>query len=177
MKPVLLTISAVLMIIGLTAAAAAAQSPAKTDPPKPPAELTLNDCLTLLPGLNGLDGRTYVVNAGKATEQAVTLPYEFGNSRLRLDIARNIAQLVAVQRDADQVRQKIFMEVGKGAPEIKPGSPESVEYDRQLRELTARPCGVTLARIKAKDLKLDKNEIPGSVIGALDKILDRATED
>lgn len=179
----------ILFMAGITPAIATAQTkgdlkssagstaPQTRPDPAPAADagekMTVNDCLIILSGLNGLDGRQVVTNAGKSNEQVATIPFEFGSSKLRLDIARNLSALSAIQRDGDQVRQKIFAEVSKGATEIKPGTAQAAEYDRQMRELTTRPCTVDLARIKASDLKLDRNDIPGSILAALDRILDK----
>jgi hypothetical protein len=173
----------ILFMAGL-APAVAAQAPVKTDPADAinPAKLTINDCLLILSALNALDSHQVVLNSGKAGEQLVTVPYEFAKGGLRLDIAHNIAVLVGVQRESQAAQQKIFYEVlkavpetkpGEAAMEIKPGTPQSVEYDRQLRELTAKPCGAPLTRINAEDLNLTKNQIPVGVLSNLDKILDR----
>lgn len=138
-----------------------------------PAPITINDCLTILSGLNSLDGRMVVVNAGKPSEQVINQAYEFNNGALRGDIADNIAALTIVQRTAQEAQGKITLDIAKGDPEIKPGTPKALEYDRQLRELVARPCGIPLKRVKTSDLKLDRNEIPASVLAAIDKIRDK----
>lgn len=138
----------------------------------PPSTLTVNDCLVILQGLNGLDLHQVVVNQGKPNEQVAMIPFEFGSARLRLTIGHNLAELGAVQRDAQAAQQKIQAEIGKGG-EIKPGTPANLELDRQVRDLLTQPCRASIDHIQGADLKLDKNEIPGSVLGALDKILDR----
>lgn len=153
-------------------AAAAAEAPVKPTPGLPDTGLTVNECLTILSGLNALDGRQVVVSAGKPDEKVINLSYDFGNAKLRMDIAHDMAVLGAIQRDSQTAQQGIFLEVGKGA-DIKPGTPEYANYDKQLKDLVDRPCHAALARIKAADLKLDRNDIPGSVLAAIDKILDK----
>jgi len=145
-------------------------SPAASGTPE--AGLSINDCLIILQGLNGLDLHQVVLNQGKPNEQIANLPYEFGSARLRLDIGRNIAELGAVQRAAQATQEKITAEIGKGE-EIKPGSKEATERDNQIRELLNQPCRAHLEHIKAEQLRLEKNEIPSSILAALDKILDR----
>jgi hypothetical protein len=169
--------------------AVAAQAPVKQDPAEAlnPAKTTLFDCLTILVGLNEIDGkRQIIVNAGKPNEQVVETVYEFGNGRLRQDIARNISLLSIVQRDQQQAAQKVLMEISGGKGELRP-PPDSasaddkaeylrrtVEYDRQMKELTSRACPIDgLTRIKASELKLDKNEIRAGALAAIDKILDK----
>lgn len=157
MKPVATTIA---LLIATTAPAWSADA------------LKLSECLAIMQGLNALDGHPVVIASGKPNEQVINQPYEFGNAALRLDIAKNLSALGAVQRDAQSAQQKITAEISKGG-EIKPGSTENLALDRQLRELLDHPCDVELKRIKAADLKLDRNEIPGSVLAAIDPILDR----
>jgi hypothetical protein len=153
-----------ILFTGLTCGAIAAEAPA-----------TVLDCLTILQGLNEIDGKhPVIVNQGKPEEKVLDLPYEFGNGRLRGDIAHNIAVLTIVQRANGDAQQKIFADVAKGADKILPGTPEGTEYDRQMRQLTSAPCAIDgLTRIKASELKLDKNEIRAGALAAIDKIFDR----
>lgn len=168
------------LIIGLTIMLGVSIFPvyaqSKNAPAATPLPDTMNvaDCLGILAGLNTIDsGRQVIINAGKPNEAVVSQPYEFGNAKLRLDIAHNISLLAAIQRDAQTTQQKIFAEVSKGSPEIKPGSAEAMDYDKQLKELTSRPCNVSLAKIKDADLKLDKNEIPSSALALIDRIREK----
>ena len=139
----------------------------------PPAEFTMNDCVTILGGLRGLDGFQIVLNAGKPNESAVPQSYKFGNATLRSDIGQDIARLTDIPNQVEKSRQQIFSEIAKGAADIKPNTAEMTEYSKQLVALGESPCRVTLIRIKAADLKLDVNEIPGTTIAALDKVLDK----
>lgn len=134
-----------------------------------PAKMTIADCQAVLVGLNGLDGRAEMTKDGAA----VTVPYQFGNGALRLAIQQNIAALNGVQQAFVKVQQDLFREIAGSATEIKPNTLEFAKYQKAVMDAQASPCDVTLVRIKASDLKLDKNEIPGSVLGALDRILDR----
>lgn len=151
---------AILMVVIAFSAGAKAQEPEK---------LTILQCEIVLGGLQGLDGRTEMTKDGRA----VTVPYQFGSARLRLAIQQNIARLNIRHQDFLKVQQDMFREVAGDAVEIKPNSPEMVRYQKMVLDAQQAPCNVELQRIKADDLKLDKNEIPGSVLGALDKILDR----
>lgn len=166
-----------LTILIATTAAAAQQAPVKQDPAEAinPDRTTVLDCLLILGGLNEIDGkRQIVVNAGTANEKVIEAPYEFASGKLRLDLARNISILGAVQRRVEEARQKLFAEVAKGDVEIKPGTEKGAEYDRKVRQISEQPCPITeLVRIKAADLKLDKNEIRSGALAAIEKILDR----
>lgn len=131
--------------------------------------LTILDCQNILGGLTALDGHTEL----SKDNAPVTVSYQFGSARFRLALQQNIAALNAMQQDFTKSMQGVFKEIAGEAAEIKPGTPEMARYTRQMNDAQALPCAANLTRIKADDLKLDKNEIPGSVLGALDKILDR----
>lgn len=160
----------------LATTAVAQQAPVKQDPAAAisPEKTTVLDCLLILGGLNEIDGkRQVVVGAGTPTEKIVEVPYEFASGKLRLDLARNIAILSAVQRGVDAARQKVFYEIARGDPEIKPNTEKAVEYDKKLRQIGEQPCPIgELVRIRASDLKLDKNEIKSGALAAIEKILD-----
>jgi hypothetical protein len=132
-------------------------------------KLTILDCQTLQAGLTSLDGHQELTRGG----ESVSLAYQFGSAALRLTIQQNLAALAVPLGAFDKARQAIFKEIAGDAPEIKPNTPEATKYTAQVQAAQQRPCDVDLQRIKATDLKLDKNEIPGSVLAALDKILDR----
>jgi hypothetical protein len=53
--------------------------------------------------------------------------------------------------------------------------PESADYQKQYLDLMAQPASGTqdLGRIKTSELKLDRNEIPVTVLAALAPILDQ----
>lgn len=131
--------------------------------------LTVNDCLTVNSGLIALDGYQTL----DANKQRITLPYDFGNVALRRIIQRNIAAIAAVQQDQLQLQKDIFKEVAKGSTKIEPDTPKYEEYTRQVEKSLKLPCTAKLEHININDLKLDKNEIPGTVLVALDKILDK----
>lgn len=173
----LLIILAALLVPTLTAAAQAPNNKmgnnsgiiaqGLTQSPIPPQgeALTLNECVTIMRGLKGLDA------------------YKYGNGALRGALGENQAELGRVADQIEQTRQKIFAEIAKDAKEIPPTitdenkkehqNPDFAEYSKQLVALGASPCRATLTRIKRSDLKLDTNEIPGGILADIDKILDK----
>lgn len=157
----------VFIVVLLFAQSVVAAEPAKET--KAESKLTIADCQTILAGLKGLDGRQEITKDGSA----VTTPYQFGNAKLRLALQQNIARLNDLQQDFVKVQQDLFREVAGDASEIKPNTAEMVRYQKLILDALQAPCNIELQRIKAEDLKLDKNEIQGSVLSALDKILDK----
>lgn len=163
---VAIVLAALAIIFGTLAAGAEEKKP-----------LTVAEALSLLQALRNLDGRIVVVKNG-ANESTVTLPWEFGSGTLRLRIARNVSALAGVERSLEEARQKIVAEILQKMPSkdatasIAPGSPEFAAFSRQVSEALAAPAPVDLARIKASELRLDKNEIPVTALSALAPILD-----
>lgn len=152
---------------------AAAQAPVKQDPPQAGAidGLTIAECLGILAGLNALDGRRVIVGAGKPSESAETVSYKF-SGRVRDTISHNIFVLSQVQQEAQSANRRAQLEIGAGEP-IKPGSKENVLFDQRMAEYTARPCKVEVDHFRDADLKLDENDIQGSVLALLWKIRDK----
>ncbi len=161
----------VLFMAGLPAMAA--EAPIKQDPPQPGAELglTITECLGIMAGLNALDGRRVIVGAGKPTESAETVSYKFPG-KVRDAISHDLFMLTQVQQEAQAANRRTQLEIGKGET-IKPGSREALEFDQRMAEYTARPCKIELDHLRDTDLKLDENDIPGSVLALIWKIRDK----
>ena len=133
--------------------------------------LTVRDSLALATALRALDGRAIVVKDG-----TVMQPWEFGSGSLRLRIAIDLGIVARVEQATEAARTLIIREIleRKGLAEIKMGTPEFDEFTRQYTDILELPASGTdgLQRIKASELKLDRNEIPASVIAALKPVLD-----
>lgn len=157
------------------AGAHAQQAPVQQDPvaamTAPKDKMTIQECLSVLAGLQALDGRRVIVSAGKPTEGAETISYKF-SGKLRDTISHNIYQLSQVQQEGQAANRRILNEVGKGNP-VAPGSKEAIELDSRLSDYMARPCKADLEHIRDADLRLDENDIPGSVLALIYKIRDK----
>jgi len=139
-------------------------------------KLTVAQALSLLAALQNLDGhQTVVKNNGQDT--ILMQPWDFGSGLLRLKISNDISIVAAVQKAQDDARQAIIKEILKDKPpgaKIEVGTPEMAEFTQQYGEVLDGPAKGSddLSRIKASELKLDKNEIPVTVLSALQPILD-----
>jgi hypothetical protein len=168
-------IAAAAAAVIVTVSAAAAQDAATKKPP-----LTNADALSMLQALRNLDGRTVVVNQPGGNKTSVMMPWDFGSGTLRLRIARNVTALAAVEKSIEDARVAIVREILKkeaagadGAQQtINPGTPAYETFSRQIAEMLSQPAAVDLSRIRASELKLDKNEIPITALSALGPILD-----
>lgn len=138
--------------------------------------LTVGDALNMLLALRNLDGRAVVVK-----ENVVITPWDFASGTLRLRIARNIMALTEIEKTANDARESIIREIlrrmpagadGKPQNEIPAVSAEAEEFRKQYAAVLAEPTAVTLSRIRASELRLDKNEIPTSTLAVLSPILD-----
>lgn len=170
----------ILSIAALAAAPAIAQqAPVKPDPAPAtnPDKLTIRECLGVLAGLNALDGQRVIVARGKPTESVENVSYKFGTNtdragKVRDAISHNIFMLGQVQQEAQSANRREQRAIGKGE-EIKPGSKENVEFDGRMAEYTERPCNVDLDHIPVADLRLGENDIPGSILALLWRMIDR----
>lgn len=142
--------------------------------------LTLAQPLSV--ALRNLDGHMIVVKQN-GQDATIMTPWEFGSGSLRLRIANDLTILDAALKTAEDTRIAIVKELLKKASdrtgatvtEIKPDMPENAEFQKQFADLMAQPANGTqdLGRIKTSELRLDKNEIPVTVLSALAPILDQ----
>jgi hypothetical protein len=150
--------------------------------PPPPGKITIAQANPMATALRNLDGHMIVIKQNGA-DTAIMAPWEFGSGSLRLRIANDLTLLDAVLKVAEEARGTIVKELlkkasdrtGETLTELKAGTPENDEFQKQFAELLAQPAPGTqdLARIKASELKLDRNEIPVTVLSALAPILDQ----
>lgn len=143
--------------------------------------LTNAKALNLLVSLRGLEGRIVIIKQNGVDTQ-VQQPWDFGSAVLRLRIKRNIQALEPVEKAIKETRETMVSEAlaqmaeknGHKPTAIEPGTPEFAAFLKQLEELLERPVDgvVDLSRIRASELKLDRNEIGASVLTGLDPILD-----
>jgi len=143
-----------------------------------PQTITIEQGLKILGALRSIDVHPVIVKQSDGKESVQMMPWEYGSPKLRLTIANDITILEAAEKSYNLARLAIVKEVLKDKPagtQIVDGTPEGVEFTRQYSELIAQPApgGADLAHIKASDLKLDKNEIPSTVLSGLGPILDQ----
>lgn len=139
-------------------------------------KLNVAQALSLLSALRNLDGHQVII---KQNGQDVTVmqPWDFGSGLLRLKIANDITILAAVEKAADDARQATIKELMKDKPagySIQTDQSALEEFGRQYAEILNQPAKGSddLARIKASELKLEKNEIPVTALSALQPILE-----
>ena len=169
MKRLFAIVAAVAVVIAPCARAEDAQKP----------KITVAQALSLLAALRNLDGHVVAIKQG-ASDATVMIPWDFGSGLLRLKIANDISILSLNEKSAEDARQGVIKEIVKGLPEdkraagIQAGTPEFSVFQAQYGEALNAPAQGTqdLARIKASELKLDKNEIGGTTISGLMPILD-----
>jgi hypothetical protein len=144
-------------------------------------KITLAQAMPLSTALQNLDGHMIVIKQN-GQDAAIMTPWEFGSGSLRLRIANDLTIVNAALKTAEETRQAVIKELlkkasdrtGSAVTEIKPDMPESADYQKQYLDLMAQPASGTqdLGRIKASELRLDKNEIPVTVLSALKPIMD-----
>lgn len=133
-----------------------------------PPTITVRKALEVLSGLRALDGRQVIVK-----DSVVMQPWDFKNGALRLVIASDITTLTQLEQTTDKARIQILLELRRnaGQQKLEPGTPEFEEFSRQYEDMLAKAWDGKLEKIDAKSLNLDINEIPASVLSALQPIL------
>lgn len=140
-------------------------------------KITVSDAVSMAAGLRNMDGHVTVIKQN-GQDTTVMTPWEFGSGTLRLRIANDLAIVAQSEKLVETTRAAIVSELTKGvaadAAKIIPGTPEFESFQKQMKQVLDQPAPGTqdLARIKASELKLDKNEIPVTVLFALAPILD-----
>ena len=176
-----LTIATAAMLFLNRADAAEAKKPVaktvETVAPAPKIKLTIGQALNILTAIKGLDGRTIIVKQN-GQDAAIMQPWDFASGSLRLRILKNASALEPNVKLDEEARRKIVTEILAGMPEgttdIKAGTPEYDRFFKQREQVLNEPAVGTenLYPIKVSELRLDRNEIPISVLSALEPILE-----
>jgi hypothetical protein len=93
-----------------------------------------------------------------------------------LAIARNIRRLKDVSEDIERIRQELIREHGVGKSDEKgnriPDPPEKIRaFNDAYQQVLDAEEEIVLSRIKVKELKLEANNIPVTVLAELDWLL------
>lgn len=172
-----MNLNSIKRFILIAVAAAIVATGARAQDKQPREKITVAQALSILVALRNLDGHIVIVKQG-GVDNTVMVPWDFGSGMLRLKIANNMTILSLSEKAANDARQSIVKEVLKtmpaGARTIEPNTAEMDEFTRQYNEVLAGPAPGTqdLSRIKASELRLDKNDIPVTALSALTPILD-----
>lgn len=140
--------------------------------PQPKTGLTIRQALGIIAATQSLDGHM-VLAKQDGRDVAIMQPWEFGSGALRLRIMRNLSALKPNVAAAADIRAKF----AASAAGLKPESPEYADLAAAAeRALDAPALGAEqVRRLKVSELRLDRNEIPISVLAALEPILDDDT--
>ena len=145
--------------------------------------LTVEQCIDILGGLNSLNCVGQQLNEKCSASDAKQ--YKLGPARLTIGL--NISALSPV-KTAAQNAQTGFMRELPPLPSAEPNKPNAAERDdaaaalnkkmiANWQKIIQKPCNVTLAHLKASELKIgdgpDENAIPPAVLGAIWPIIDQ----
>lgn len=137
--------------------------------------LKTRHAIELYSALNALDGYFKPVKDGDRECGKINVPYKFSGS-LRRIIFRNIAKLKIEIEAYNAASQAMFKEVAGERDSLDEKNPEEAKllavYRSRVNVLADEEISVDLQRITEDALALDDNAIPGSVLAALDPIID-----
>lgn len=145
-------------------------APAQSPPPT--TTLTVRQAVAIITATQSLDGRM-VLARQDGRDVAIMQPWAFEGA-LRMRLVGNLAALQPNLATAEQVRAKF----SAAAAGLKPDSPEYRELAAEAdRALDAPALGAAqVRRVKVSELRLDRNDIPISVLAALAPLLDDDTQ-
>ncbi len=126
----------------------------------------LND---LYAAFAALDGQTHVLKDEAAkTEKAVLVPYKFGG-KTRYTIGKNLAILKRHNEAFVKARDGLILELSEGSGTIDDANTALIgRLNKELQDLMSQEeDGSNLFLLSEKDLNLDENPIPGSVLAIL----------
>jgi hypothetical protein len=160
--------AAALCCIIPTLAFAEVATPAPSAPDKS-TELTYAQVLSAYQGLAALDGYQKVVEEG-GRSKAIPQPYDFAELTREAIADDEIALKAAI--DDEQAKAKIFIR-GIGE-EPKPDTPEAKKREKDIADYSDNLLGkkfkIVLTLLNRDELKLATNQIPPSVLAALDPV-------
>jgi hypothetical protein len=153
------------------------------------ATYTVEQCITILNGLNALNCVGQQLNGSCAPDAK---QYKLGDTRY--DIGRDISALTGILTDYQRAQQKFMAELppipdydhgSADHPKPVPLEVQQAQADQNKKSITnqiamlGKPCvmGGPLLRLKQPDLKMgdnpDQNAIPPSVFAAFSPIVDK----
>jgi hypothetical protein len=133
-------------------------------------KLTGEQMMILVNGLTALDGYDRIIKDG-AIEKTGHESYKLGCG-LRLLIGRDLTALRAAMQPIYDAQRALLFEKSNNTGEVKPDSPEEKQFNMESFKIMLSTAEIELYPIPTKELKLDENPIPGSVLSSLGLILE-----
>lgn len=128
---------------------------------------SVEDAIKLLDGLVKLDGYDRPIKDG-ANERSIRELYKFRGG-LRLLIARNMVKLRAVSDVFQAARNGLVREFADNSGSVPMSNMGA--FLNEENEILKAPQQIELAEIVVRELKLDVNPIPASVLALIDPLL------
>lgn len=130
---------------------------------------TIEQMLTLSSGLNGLNGYEQVVKEGER-ERSVRRVFDFAPGTI-MAIVKDALAIEGALKPFNTTRQQIISAINE-TDAAKPEDQRNQELYDKLKPILAEHHEVDLTKLKASELKLDKNPIPISAMVALAPIVE-----
>lgn len=136
-------------------------------------KLARKEALRLHNAISALDGYDRVIRKNNE-DQVVRGHYKFSSDVL-LTLAINGNVLLPVAEAYGRARQKVTMAHADENGDVK-GKDSVAAVEAAIETLLDEELELDLKPIKAPDLKLDENQIPQSVVGALTMLFEKPAE-
>lgn len=138
-----------------------------------PEKLAVRTLLEISSALSSLDGTpTSVKSEDGKSEKIILVPYKF-NGKNRWNIAKNLNVLKGVSENLTKARDAVINELSNGSGKIDPADEATIKaFNEKFAEvLDAEESTKGLLAISLAGLNLDENQIPASILAALEPIV------
>lgn len=134
--------------------------------------LPIRTLLEINAALSALDGTPTVVKGENGVEKTVIVPYQF-SGKVRWGISKNLNVLKRVSEDFSKTRDALINEVSNGTGRIEPENEAAIKLlNSKVAEVFATEEDTKgLLSLPFDGLNLDTNQIPVSILAALEPII------
>lgn len=134
--------------------------------------LPIKTLLEINAALSVLDGTPTIVKGENGTEKTVTVPYQF-SGKVRWGISKNLNVLKRISEDFSKTRDSLISDVSGGIGRIEPENEAAIKlFNEKIAEVfTTEEDTKGLLSLPFEGLNLDVNQIPVSILAALEPII------
>jgi hypothetical protein len=133
--------------------------------------LSRNAIIALSTALRALDGRKTEVKDGDGRFHVINKPFELPG-KTRMAIAKTLRHLRPELEAIDDATRALFKQHAGEKPEITPGTKEHAAFTVEQNALMREEIEVEVNMLPIGDLKIDTNQIDGTVVEGLLPVID-----
>ena len=134
--------------------------------------LPIKTLLEINAALSLLDGTPTIVKGENGADKTVIIPYQF-SGKVRWGLSKNLNILKRISEDFTKARDAIIQDVSGGTGRIEPDNEAAIKtLNEKIAEVFATEEDTKgLLTLSLEGLNLDTNQIPVSILSALEPII------